>query len=121
MAANPQPRPELPQAAAVTTKARRNFTKRSNEAELAERRAAQKWDADDGRTVVCFMDNCGIHLQSLGSRPRPLTNHLRETHQMTAAQYKNHCESQGWGRPRITSVYARTHKHIPPKSESRPL
>jgi predicted transcriptional regulator len=120
MAANPQPRPELP-ADVVTTKPRRNFTRRSNEAELADRRAAQKWDADDGRTVVCFMDNCGIHLRELGSRPKPLKNHLLDKHQMAVAEYKDYCESRGWGRPHTTSLYARTTQHVPPKSETRPL
>lgn len=63
------------------------------------------WDSDDGHRIICLI--CGIQMANLAGRGTKHRNHLEGAHFLTVPMYENYCEESGWGKPPVTSLYAR--------------
>jgi hypothetical protein len=74
-----------------------------SEKELRERQVDDRWELHHGETDVVACRRCGKRLERLGPKGRD-SGHLLREHRLTVAQYRQYCQSQGWGAPPITSL-----------------
>jgi hypothetical protein len=73
--------------------------------ELSKRRADSNYNEQNPSLVTCRI--CGIQMENLGSRGKAHANHLLDVHGKTPAEYQDFCETNGWGRPPVTSLASR--------------
>lgn len=83
----------------------RSKLQKLTEDELAAYRADACYEEEHGIEKVRACRICGLCRAQLGSIRKDRQDHLQTEHQLSAHQYHDFCQAQGWGRPATISPH----------------